>query len=299
MNLKTQGLLFSLIAWVALLALLLLPRLTIEVQLLMLSPIILILGVPHGALDIVFARQYVGIRSMTGWGLFGLAYMTAAALMVGFWWAAPGLFLSVFLLISVFHFSGDPEGKTPALFRLLYGGAVILCPLVLHQKEVLEVFAYLAGVPNAQTIVGLVAWAAWPWAFAICVVAVASLKREPLRTLELVSVAALLIYAPPLIGFTLFFCAMHSARHVLRTRNYSHEGTLVSLLRMASLPMAITVAGVFVAWWLTDARALDTQLAQLLFVGLGALTVPHMIVIEKVRLSGWMAGQRDQIQLTK
>jgi Brp/Blh family beta-carotene 15,15'-monooxygenase len=202
------------------------------------------------------------------------------------------LFLAAFLLISVFHFSGDPEGKTPALFRLLYGGAVILCPLVLHQKEVLEVFAYLAGVTNAQTIVGLVAWAAWPWAFAICVVAVISLKREPHRTLELVSVTALLTYTPPLIGFTLFFCGMHSARHVLRTRNFSNEGTLVSLLRIASLPMAITVAGVFVAWWLTDGSARYIRLAQLLFVGLAALTVPHMVVIETVRLRGSLTRVR-------
>lgn len=292
MTLKLQGIFFSLVAWVVLLALPLLTYLSIEAQLLMLSPIILILGVPHGALDIIFARQYIGVRSIAGWGLFALAYLVAAVLVVGFWWVAPGLFLAAFLLISVFHFSGDPEGETPMLFRLLYGGAVILCPLLLHQAEVLEVFAYLAGMTNAKLIVTVLHWAAWPWVAAIGFVALASAKREPIRAVELVSVAALLIFAPPLLGFTIFFCAMHSARHVLRTRDYSYEGNLISLLRIASWPMLITFAGIVIAWWLSGGGSIDMRIAQLLFVGLAALTVPHMIVIEKVRLSGWMAGRR-------
>lgn len=291
MNLQSQGLLFSLVTWVALLALPLLPHLSTEVQLMVLSPIILFMGVPHGALDIVFARQFVGVRSTMEWGLFALAYVAGAAFVVGFWWVAPGFFLAGFLLISVFHFSGDPEGDTPAWFRLLYGGSVILCPLALHQSEVLNVFAYLAGVPNAQIIVAILNWAAWPWAIAIGVVAITGVKRQPIRNVELVSVAALLIFVPPLLGFTLYFCGMHSARHVLRTRDYSHEGNLRSLLRIAFWPMSITVVGVAIAWWLSNESPLDMRLAQLIFVGLAALTVPHMIVIEKVRLTGWTAGR--------
>jgi len=291
MNLQSQGLLFSVVTWLALLALPLLPHISIEVQLMVLSPIILFMGVPHGALDIVFARQFVGVRSITDWALFSLSYVAAAALVVGFWWAAPGFFLAAFLLISVFHFSGDPEGVTPALFRLLYGGSVILCPLVLHQSEVLNVFAYLAGVPNAQIIVALLHWAAWPWTIAIGVVAITGVRRHPIRNIELASVAALLILAPPLLGFTIYFCGMHSARHVLRTRDYSHEGNLRSLLRIAFWPMLITLAGVAIVWWISYDSPLNMRLAQLLFVGLAALTVPHMLVIEKVRLTGWMVGR--------
>jgi Brp/Blh family beta-carotene 15,15'-monooxygenase len=175
---------------------------------------------------------------------------------------------------------------------MLYGGAIIFCPLALHAVEVSEVFAFLAGVPAAQVIVAALQWAAWPWMVAIGVVAIAGARREPVRSIELVSVAALLTVAPPLIGFTLFFCCMHSARHVLRTRDYSNEGTLRALLRIAVWPMAITVAGVAVAWWLSGGSPIDMRLAQLLFVGLAALTVPHMIVVERVRLTGWVAGRR-------
>ena len=291
MNLKSQGLSFSLLAWAALLVMPWLPRLETQAQLLALAPVILVLGVPHGALDIVFARQFVGVRSIAGWCLFGLAYVAVAAAVVGLWWVAPGVFLAAFLLYSAFHFSGDPEGGTPTLFRMVYGGSVILCPVLLHAGEVTSVFEYLAGAPAAQTIVVALAWVAWPWMVAIGLAAIAGVMRAPVRSVELVSVAALLTLAPPLVGFTLYFCAMHSARHVLRTRDYSSEGTLGSLLRIAVWPMAITVAGVAAAWWLSGGRPLDMRLAQLLFVGLAALTVPHMVVLEKIRLTGWVAGR--------
>ncbi len=290
-SITLQGLAFSALAWLALVACLWLPPLDAQVQLVVLSPVILLLGVPHGALDIVFVRQFGNVRSTAGWLLFIMAYvMTAAAVMV-LWWFAPGFFLAAFLLVSVFHFSGDPDGETSVLFRTLYGGAVIFCPMTLHAPEVSQLFASLAGVPAAQAIVAALQWAAWPWMAAIVLAAIAGAKREPARSVELISVTAILTFAPPLIGFTLFFCGMHSARHMIRTRDYCSAGTLRKLLRIAAWPMLVTVIGVVIAWWLTDGKPPDMRLTQLLFVGLAALTVPHMIVVERVRFTGWAIGR--------
>lgn len=177
------------------------------------------------------------------------------------------------------------------MFRTLYGGAVIFCPLALHRAEVTELFAFLAGLPAAQAMVHALQWAAWPWIAAICLVATVGLKTMPARAVELLSITALLTFAPPLIGFTIFFCGMHSARHVLRTRDYSSAKTLRYLLRIAVLPMFATLAGVALVWWFSSGKPLDMRLAQLLFVGLAALTVPHMILVERVRLTGWVSAR--------
>ena len=292
MSLRFHGLAFSALAWLALAVSLWLPRLDAQVQLALLSPVILLLGVPHGALDIVFVRQLTRIQSAAGWSLFTIAYLVAAASVVVLWWFAPSFFLATFLLISALHFSGDPEGQTPALFRLLYGGAVIFCPITLHAAEVSQLFSFLAGGPAAEALVAALHWVAWPWVAAIGFAAIAGAKQDPARSIELVSITALLSFAPPLIGFTIFFCGMHSARHVLRTRDYSSAGTLRQLLPIAGWPMLFTVTGVASIWWLSDGKPLDMRLAQLLFVGVAALTVPHMIVVERVRFTGWVMGRR-------
>lgn len=291
MSLKLQGLVFSAAAWLVVGATLWLPPLDSQSQLALMSPIILLLGVPHGALDIVFVQQRTGIRSAAGWSLFTIAYLAAASLVVILWWASPGVFLVAFLIASALHFSGDPEGKTPLAMRLLYGGAFIFCPLTLHAAEVEQLFAFLAGGPAAQTIVVALQWAAWPWVAAMGAAAMVSASRALPRSIELVSLAAMLTVAPPLIGFTLFFCGMHSVRHVLRTRGYASAGTWGHLVRIAAWPMAGTLVGIALAGWLPDGVSLDVRLAQLLFVGLAALTVPHMVVIEPVRFTGWGAGR--------
>ena len=291
MSMTIQGLAFSATAWLVIVASLWLPPLNALSQLVLLSPIILLLGVPHGALDIVFVRQRTGLRSAAGWTLFSIAYLAAASLVVILWWFSPGVFLAAFLLVSAVHFSGDPEGKTPPVVRLLYGGAFIFCPLSLHAADVQQLFTFLAGGPAAQTIVAALQWAAWPWVAAICGAAMAGATRALPRSIELVSLAALLTVAPPLIGFTLFFCGMHSVRHVLRTRDYSSAGTLRHLVRIAAWPMVGTLVGAAMAAWLSDGTSLDVRLAQLLFVGLAALTVPHMMVVEQVRFTGWAAGR--------
>lgn len=128
MSLRFQGLAVSALAWIAFAAGLWLPHLVAQVQLVVLCLLILLLGVPQGAVDMVLVRQLGGVRSMAGWRLFASAYVAAAASVVGSWWVAPGFFLAAFLLVSAFHFSGDPEGDTSAFFRMLYGDAVTLAP---------------------------------------------------------------------------------------------------------------------------------------------------------------------------
>ena len=294
MSLRRQGLLFSALAWLALVASPWLPHLEVQAQLLVLSPVILLLGVPHGALDIVFVRQLAGLQTLAGWGLFTGAYLSAAALVVALWWWSPGVFLAAFLLLSGVHFSGDLEGRAPASFRILYGGAVVFCPLALNAAEATQLFAFLTGPAAAQVIVAALQWAASPWVAAIGFAALAGAKRYPVHSIELISIAAVLTLLPPLMGFALFFCGMHSARHVLRTRDYGGTATLLPLVRIAAVPMLFTVAGVVGVGWLAEGRPLDLRLAQLLFVGLAALTVPHMIVVERVRFSGWLLGRNEQ-----
>jgi len=103
---------------------------------------------------------------------------------------------------------------------------------------------------------------------------------------ELLAVTLLMLVAPPLIGFAAFFCGMHSVRHVIRTYHYAGRNSLGFLISAATVPMVLVLLAACAGWMFLDRSSLSRGVTQFLFVGLAALTVPHMVLVERVRLSG-------------
>jgi hypothetical protein len=59
------------------------------------------------------------------------------------------------------------------------------------------------------------------------------------------------------------------------------------LIALAALPMVLVVAVAAAITASADGYALDAVIVQTVFVGLAALTVPHMALIERIRHAGW------------
>ena len=155
-----------------------------------------------------------------GWAFFGVVCFMPAVMVVGLWLWAPLIFLAGFLFVSLVHFSGDPKAGTPFIIRLLYGGAIIVLPSLLHAEDVSRIFSLLVGVAAAVTVTSALHAIAWPWLLATLLAASYRLPADRLSAAEIAAAALLATIAPPLIAFTVFFCLMHSARHVLRTFEY-------------------------------------------------------------------------------
>jgi Brp/Blh family beta-carotene 15,15'-monooxygenase len=285
---RIQGMAFVALATVITASTIVLDRLPERTQLLALAALIVILGVPHGALDTIFARHLYNIGTTKKWLLFALAYIIPVLFVIAIWHLAPGLFLLGFLLISLVHFSGDPAAGTPHGVRIVYGGLIIFLPMLRHTEAVVRLFSFLAG--NAAP--GLGFWIhllSWPWLLAALVAIVVCCKRSDwLTALEIAAVAILATFAPPLVAFTVFFCGMHSARHILRTIDYSGQASPRMLLAACLGPMfGVALLAGAATLWLRNVP-IEARLIQLVFVGLAALTVPHMGLVERVRFSGWL-----------
>ena len=268
-------------------AALLLPSLNPQVELYVFATLVLVLGVPHGALDPIFARQLYGIQTLPGWVFFAVIYVTLGALVVWLWWLMPGVFLLLFLAASAVHFSGDLVPQTPRIARICYGGAVIFFPVLLHATEVTQLFGFLAGTSAADTLVAGMRWLAWPWLMATALVSCFMWRRDWLTALEMTSVSLLAIAVPPLLAFTVFFCVMHSARHALRAQQYAALSAPRLLLTSAA-PMIAVLAGTVLSLYFFKDLSIDKHIVQLVFVGLAALTAPHMLLVERVRYAGWL-----------
>lgn len=288
--LRLQGRIFSALAVLGTLATLWLPPWDPQAELILVAALIIGLGVPHGALDTIYAREVYGVATWGTWARFAAAYLLAAALVVGLWTLSPMMFLAGFLLISIAHFSGDPEGACPWWVRLAQGGAIIFLPMVLHGAAIGDLFGLLIGLPGGADLAAALGWLAWPW-LAMSTVALGYLAiRRSSQALELGAILLLALLAPPLIAFTLFFCGMHSARHILRTARYAQTTSPRILWGAALLPIIGVGMLAVVAWQLIPEGSLSARLVQLVFVGLAALTVPHMALVEPVRVRGWIKG---------
>ena len=290
--LRIQGLVFSVSALLLALTATAMGPLGSRIELLVVAVLILVLGVPHGALDTIFARQLYGIRTLRDWLRFGLIYLLLAALVVGLWQGQPVLFLLGFLVISAAHFSGDPTSGTSWPARALYGGAMIVIPAALHSVEISRLFSLLAGDDAAAIVMPVLLLLSWPWLTGLLLAAAHRARTDWLTALEMGSVGLLALLAPPLFAFVVFFCGMHSARHIIRTIDYSGRSSPGLLIGAALLPMVGVLAASAAAWHFLGGTSPDARVIQLVFVGLAALTVPHMALVERVRFSGWVKGGR-------
>jgi beta-carotene 15,15'-dioxygenase len=247
------------------------------------------LGLPHGAADPLYARALFNPKSILQWIAFVGVYLALAGLVVASWVIAPLVFLVLFLLISGFHFSADLAEDASVALRVLYGGAVIILPTFFHFESVLKLFSLLVGTSDATPIGHGLHTLAAPWLVAMSIAIVFQLRVGWHTALEAAAVTGLALLLPPIPAFILYFCGMHSARHFLRTQRFAKLPIRTVLIGCIAPTFAVLIALV-VLWQFRSTLSLDARIVQFTFVTLAALTVPHMMLVERVRFAGWDAG---------
>ena len=285
-TLRVQGLMFSASALITAVLSLLLAPMTQQYELLLSSALIVLLGVPHGALDPLFAQRLLQIDSCAAWLGFVALYLLLAALVVVVWWYSPLFFLIVFLAVSILHFSGDLLSGATCSERLVYGGAVIVLPALGNSIELTRLFSQLVSANAAMPVVATLQLLSWPWLLALLLLVLRSARRDVLHALEFMAVGLLIGIATPLLGFAIYFCVMHSARHILRTQEYAGV-TLRRMALVAILPLLAVLGFSVLGWYFLPPSTVDERMLQLLFVTLAALTLPHMVLVERARFSDW------------
>jgi len=254
------------------------PSPTLQVALL--APLVAVLGVPHGALDVDMARALWPLERRAARLAFGAGYLGVAAGVLGFWLIAPGPALAAFLAYSAAHFAGDWRDELARPARLAAGAAAIALPAAAHESEVARLFTALAP-SEAATLCAAILHAAAPPLTAVAVAA-AALARRPGVVAELVALTTLALVAPPLITFLVYFCGLHSPRHFVET--IARLGLGWSRGVAAALPLSVgtlVLAAAGAAFLAGLDTAPEVVALKTVFVGLAALAVPHMVLVER------------------
>lgn len=280
-KIKFQGIIFSLFAIVTSIISFFWSPEDSTFYLIILATIIFFLGVPHGALDPIFAKQLLQVSTRKSWLFFVLLYGILGLLMATFWVISPLLFMIIFLILSVLHFSRDLENTTPKITKILYGGAVIVLPTLFHYSVMVHLFSLILSPNDGMIIVDFLHAIAIPYLVILFIAILFESYRNTFQALEFSSVSLLAILAQPLLSFTVFFCGMHSVRHILRTHNFS-QLSWKNIFLTSLLPMLGVFLIILFGWIFLPASPNYPRILQFLFVLLACLTVPHMLLVDRV-----------------
>ena len=250
---------------------------------------IVLIGLPHGALDGAVAMHLGLVDKFSTMARFVIIYVGLAGLVVGAWIIAPSLSLIVFLTISMLHFgAGDArhgEGILRFAETLAHGGLAIVGISQFHRSEADEIFYYLINQDTAMVWLAInVLTVAVIVAIIACVSQAAKDVKWSATSLELLILGIVYALVPPLLGFAIYFCLVHSARHFRRilstikaTVDFSNIKNQAILFTTASW-----IAAGIAFWMLADFADPGPTVMRITFIGLAALTVPHMLLIDGV-----------------
>ncbi|MFM8684677.1 MAG: Brp/Blh family beta-carotene 15,15'-dioxygenase, partial [Chthoniobacterales bacterium] len=169
-----------------------------------------------------------------------------------------------------------------------------------HPSTTRDLFALLVGpnstaaLDSALVTISFAATLVW----ILCLVAALLCRALQHRSgwipacAELILTAAVFAVFHPLAAFLLYFCFVHSVRHIadLGAARFPENGAQAArwLIR-ESLPFTVATILLAAVIWLVSAcsAAYDQTMIRTIFWGLSALTVPHMI------LTAWWHGRGD------
>lgn len=261
--------------------------------------LIIVIGLPHGAFDAAIYglwRSQSTIKTEThSLALkplvsFLVAYSAIAVCVVIVWLLFPVIALGLFLVISALHFGlGDsrpPTGRPAIIAVICHGGLATLWLPFCHAEVTSHYFTALSG-DGARIISDIIAFAGYGWLLAVFGYAILAWRTPFYRWLcfEVICLASLLAYLPVLPGFALYFCFIHSRRHFVHIfkslTSMPAAGASSSVIPLASiLTLASWGGGLIAGLFLWQYQTIETAALQVIFIGLAALTVPHMALVD-------------------
>lgn len=277
---------------------------------------IVVLGLPHGAVDHLCVSRALGksvnVRALATVGLVYLVFGVGYGVV---WFLSPVVGFASFILLTLFHWGqgdlyplrarspGYPRDRVGASMILLLRGAFpMLVPLVFFPGRYRDVAAIVVGLfdagsvpslapvfdPTVRLVVagGLVsltvaslAWGYWTAG------ASRGWRTDLFETLLLWVFFATV---PPVLAIGLYFSLWHSVRHIFRLLDLdarldgTHSiGEHVRRFTLDALPMTVGALVFFGLLFVLVPRSSGTveQLSGVYLVLLAVLTLPHVVIV--------------------
>jgi len=249
------------------------------------------LGVSHGSLDNYKGKKLLKFYSLKNSIIFYLSYIFIVFFIILLWKVLPTTTLFIFLIIAAYHFGKEDslEKLRKSNFKLLYyfsrGSIIILAPLAFHSNETIEIFRIISSATFADYLFNLEKYYFFKLMLGLAILSSFTISRKEYASFyfEIPSILAMNYFFTPFFAFTIYFCFLHSVRHIISLSSELDKKDIKKGLNMffnKALPLSLITAIIFIIalYFLLDLNQLDEAIFKVIFIGLASLTFPHILL---------------------
>ena len=257
--------------------------------------LILSIGISHGALDNYKANKLLSIYKTKNKSIFFIIYILISAIIILIWSLYSSYTLIAFLIVASYHFGREDtsflyqeHSNIDQALYLIKGSLIIFAPLFFHFDETLKIFETLMLSNNFIIFLQDEHWLINVSLFLSILGYFYFIFRNKLQDfeillLDMLSIIILNFVFSPLIAFTLYFCFLHSIRHII---SISHElnkndflkGVKVFIRKALPLTILTAILYLFATLYLSKFFSLNDVIIKVIFIGLASLTFPHILL---------------------
>jgi Brp/Blh family beta-carotene 15,15'-monooxygenase len=279
------------------------PETMISVRYYFLALSMLFIGIPHGAIDHIISSRLYGLQNDRSDQLkFYVPYLLLMLLMALVWILSGIAGFILFALITIYHFGqADLEHlELPGTTRwiLTFSSGLMIMSLIIFTdlSYTLPIIGEATGFAmqdiqwlygNGYTL-GLILGLQHP-----ILMLLASFHYHRGRKkvwwypfADSLVILFLFVFNDPIIGFSVYFSLWHSMGHLLEMKKFFNDmGESLSIWKFYRLALPFTLislVGLAMLYLLNNAYGMEEQMVSLLFILISVLTLPHVLVVEKM-----------------
>ena len=240
-------------------------------------------GLAHGSLDIFTAKRSNLIKSRQTLFFFLVIYISIPIIFFFFWLKFSDLFFVFFLILSGLHFGiSDRESKLFLQKKLevfLRALIIIFLPIKFYINEIREIFIFFFA--SEDLISMLFYWSNFFFYITIVIFVFFLInfvfkKISANLIIEFILLFFCFIYFKPLVSFFIYFCFLHSIKHLL----YEKFKLNISFKKLFLRTLPMTVLSCFFIFFLIYTSTLINLLnLNHIIIALSSLTVSHIFLI--------------------
>lgn len=282
---------------------LLFPETMISLRYYFLGLSMLLIGIPHGAIDhIVSSRLYNLDGNATDQLKFYIPYLLLMFLMALIWILSGVAGFILFALITMYHFGqADIEhlnlpSRAKTLLTISRGLMILSLVIFVDVDYTLPVIGEATGfaLQNMDWLyengymVGVFLGLQHPTLMLLVSFRCRSDLQSPwwYPTLDPLVILFLFIFNDPIIGFSIYFSLWHSLGHFMEMKDFFNRiGESLSVWKFYKLAIPFTLISIFglaVIYVVNNSYGLEEKMVSLLFILISVLTLPHVLVVEKM-----------------